>query len=68
MKYQKVDGTVFEKLMKGEITEADFMADSSESDNNDSKAEHVENIAENESSVPVTDVEEISDENNDIED
>lgn len=27
MKYEKIDGNDFEKLMKGELTEADFMAD-----------------------------------------
>lgn len=30
MKYEKIDGADFEKLMKGELTEADFMTDEAE--------------------------------------
>ncbi|MGN0622398.1 MAG: ATP-dependent zinc metalloprotease FtsH, partial [Oscillospiraceae bacterium] len=51
MKYEKIDGADFEKLMKGELTEADFMSDETE------KAEDAAETASDEMTVdtPVVD-------------
>lgn len=51
MKYEKIDGADFEKLMKGELTEADFMTD---------EAEQAEDTAEKASDEITVDTPEVS--------
>ncbi|MDO5125644.1 MAG: ATP-dependent zinc metalloprotease FtsH, partial [Ruminococcus sp.] len=41
MKFEKIDGNDFEKLMSGELTEAEFMNDSDASETNEA-SENVE--------------------------